>query len=164
MRVLLTMTIAALMTAMTSHKTPAQADRNDDDRDIRAIVAQYAETWNRNDMHAWGTLFTDDVDYVNRAGGWWQSNADNVSAHTAMHTGMVPRNSRMTLHASVEKIAFLAPDVALVHVRTRADGAVPQPAARASGGIMTLVLLKQGDTWRIRALQNTLVTEGESIR
>ena len=152
------MTAVTMFAAAAAAGAPrdAAAQRGGDDEGaIRGVVASYVDAWNRNDMDAWGTLFTDDVDYVNRGGGWWRSNADNVAAHRQIHDGMVRRGARMTLNATVEKLAFLAPDVALVHVRTIASGAVP--VANARSGIMTILMVRRGAAWRIRALQNTLV-------
>ncbi len=56
---------AASCAAQTKHE-----NQNMDKEAIRMVLASYVETWNRHDMDAWGKLFTDDVDYVNRGGGW----------------------------------------------------------------------------------------------
>lgn len=45
-----------------------------DEEAIKQVLATYVEAWNRHDVAAWGRLFADDVDYVNRGGGWWTSN------------------------------------------------------------------------------------------
>jgi uncharacterized protein (TIGR02246 family) len=64
-----------------------------DEDAIKQVLATYVETWNRHDMTAWGRLFTDDVDYVNRGGGWWRSNRENVDGHTAIHAMLVTQRS-----------------------------------------------------------------------
>lgn len=58
--------------------TPAAGGTADEEA-IQKVLAPYGETWNRHDIEAWGRLFTDDVDYVNRAGGWWKGNKESVS-------------------------------------------------------------------------------------
>jgi uncharacterized protein (TIGR02246 family) len=133
--------------------------RTVDEKAIRAVLATCEETWNKHDMKAWGKLFTDDVDYVNRAGGLWKGNRANVEAHEAIHEAMKKQNQKMTWTAAVEKISFLSPDIALVHATSNWPGfTFPSgEEAKEFRGIMTLVMVKQDGNWLIRALHNTLV-------
>lgn len=119
---------------------------------IREVVATYAENWNANDIVAWGELFTDDVDYVNRGGGWWKSNEENVAGHRRIHDQLEREGREMDLRLTVPSIEFLRPDIALVHVTSE------WPGAGGEGGIMTMVMVEGDGRWRIRALQNTLVS------
>ena len=145
------------------------APRSSDEAAIRRVIDAYVETWNRHDMDAWGQLFTEDVDYVNRGGGWWRSNRDNVEGHRVIHAGIVRRGDRADLEARVASVSLLADDVALVHVQTRlrTDPAMAAGAERGSadgegwapGAIMTVVMVRRDERWLIRALQNTLVDE-----
>jgi ketosteroid isomerase-like protein len=112
-----------------------------DEEAIRKVLATYVETWNRHDIEAWGRLFTDDVDYVNRAGGWWKGNRENVEGHQVIHS-------------------FLRPDTAIVHATWEMTG-----FTRPSGeivkdfkGIIGMVMVKQDGDWLIRAVQNTVTT------
>jgi uncharacterized protein (TIGR02246 family) len=123
-----------------------------DDDAIKATVAMYAETWNRNDMESWGKLFTENVDYVNRAGGWWRSNRDNVEGHLKIHEQLVKQRQVMDYKTAVEKIAHLAPGVALVHASWE------WPSSATSKGLITMVMERRDGTWLIRALQNTVTT------
>ena len=129
-----------------------------DEQAIRSVLSAYAEAWNRHDMTAWGRLFTDDVDYVNRAGGLWVGNLANVAEHETVHAALKRQNQNMTWSAAVEKISFLAPGVALVHATWTWPGFVLPSGKRAADfrGIMTLVMLKQDGRWLIRALHNTV--------
>jgi uncharacterized protein (TIGR02246 family) len=133
-------------------------ERTADEKAIKAVLATYEETWNKHDMNAWGKLFTDDVDYVNRNGGWWKGNRANVEGHEALHEAMKKQNQKMTWSAAVEKISFLSPDIALVHAASKWPGFALPSGEEVKGGIMTLVLVKQDGKWLIRALQNTLVS------
>ncbi|MGH8594359.1 MAG: nuclear transport factor 2 family protein [Gammaproteobacteria bacterium] len=70
---------------------------------------------NAHDMDAWGKLFTDDVDYVNREGGCWKSNKENMEGRKALHDMLVRQKQTMTHKSAVGKIPFLEPGIALVH-------------------------------------------------
>ena len=124
---------------------------------VRAVVARYAETWNTSDMAAWGALFTDDVDYVHRGGGWWRTNEENVRGHRRIHARLADEKREMNLQLTVAAVRFLHPDIALVHVRSQWPGMDP-PGAGEGGAIMTMVMVRSEGVWRIRALQNTLVS------
>lgn len=139
----------------------AVAPRSVDEAAIRRVIAAYVDAWNANDMDAWGRLFTDDADYVNRNGGWWKSNADNVAGHRRIHDSLRRMRAPMDFAATVESIELLAPDIALVHVTTRWPGIshAPGRGAVASDGIITAVLVKRDGRWLIRAFHNTLVLE-----
>lgn len=129
-----------------------------DERAIRAVLAAYEEAWNRHDMEAWGRLFTDDADYVNRAGGLWQGNRANVAGHEAVHAALKAQNQKMDWSAGVERVSFLGPDTALVHATWKWPGFIP-PSGAATGdfrGMMTLVMVKREGKWLIRALHNTV--------
>ena len=126
---------------------------------IRKIVDDYATTWNEHDMDAWSKLFADDVDYVNRAGGWWQSNDENIEGHRRIHEMLIAQGQPATFHLEVRKITFLRPDIALVHVESEWPGFNPPNGTQATAGIsgiITMILEKKEEKWLIRALQNTL--------
>ena len=130
-----------------------------DEAAIRAVVARYAETWNASDMAAWGELFTEDVDYVHRGGGWWKSNEENVESHRRLHELLARQNRAMNLQLTVAAIQFLRSDIALVHVTSTWPGFDRSGDEKGGlGGIMTMVIVEDGGAWRIRALQNTLVS------
>jgi uncharacterized protein (TIGR02246 family) len=126
-----------------------------DEEAIKKVIAAYAAAWNERDMTAWGKLFTDDVDYVNRGGGWWQSNEENISGHKLLFKKNP--NFSKTYTAEVAKITLLKSDIALAHVIWRWPG-VKKPSGDDGDfkGIMTLVLIKKNNHWLIRAIQNTV--------
>ena len=130
-----------------------------DEEAINKVLATYVETWNQHDMTAWGALFTDNVDYVNRGGGWWQSHTENVEGHTAIHD-MLAKQQQMTYTSTVAKIAFLTPDIALVHATWEWPGFILPSGEEAKDfkGIITMVMVKQDGKWLIRALQNTVMS------
>ena len=137
-----------------------QEARKMDEEAIGKILAIYVDSWNRHDMDAWGKLFTDDVDYVNRGGGWWKSNKENIEGHKVIHDLLVKQKQKMTYNSHIAEIHFLKPDVALVVATWEWPGFM-QPSGeewKDFKGIITMVLLKRDDRWLIRALQNTVTS------
>lgn len=130
----------------------------DEQAAIRTVLARYVETWNAHDMTAWANLFTDDVDYVNRGGGWWKSNKENVEGHQSIHDVLIRQEQPMTYKAAVARIAFLSPTIALVHATWEWPGyaAPARDKAKDFTGVMTIIMVKQRAAWLIRALQNTV--------
>lgn len=122
---------------------------------FKEIVNRYVTTWNERDLSAWSTLFADNVDYVNRGGGWWQSNEENVAGHRMLFERNP--NAPKTYQATLEKVAMLKDDIALLHVRWIWPGVNP-PETKEFSGMMTIVLVRQDGKWLIRAIQNTVVT------
>jgi uncharacterized protein (TIGR02246 family) len=131
-----------------------------DEQLIRGLVAAYVETWNRHDMDAWGRLFTDDADYVNRAGGWWKSNRDSVDGHKAIHDMLVRQKQPMTYRSDVAKVAFLKPDIALVHATWAWPGFAGPSGEEQQDfkGVITMVVVKRDGRWLIRAVHNTVAS------
>jgi len=130
-----------------------------DEEAIRRVIAELADAWNSHDMDTWGMLFTDDADFVNRGGGWWKSNRENVEGHRAIHEMLTRRKQEMNFRLRADKISFLTPDIAIIHAMSEWPGSSPLSGERmATNGIMTMVMVKRDGKWLIRALQNTLVT------
>lgn len=122
---------------------------------IRELLDTYVVTWKRNDMQAWGTLFTEDADFVTHAGIWWKSNAENVAGHEAVPASVIEQKRRYELHVSA--IRLLTEDVALVHANWYWPAFVPPTGGQAADvqGIITMVLVRRDGRWLIRASHNT---------
>lgn len=101
------------------------------------------------------------MDYVNRGGGWWKSNKENVEGHKLIHDMLAQQKQKMTYKSDVARITFLKPDIALVHATWEWPG-FKQPSGeewKDFNGIITMVLVKRNDKWLIRALQNTVTSQ-----
>ncbi|MBA3712694.1 MAG: SgcJ/EcaC family oxidoreductase [Pyrinomonadaceae bacterium] len=96
-----------------------------DEEAIRRVIAELADAWNSHDMDTWGMLFTDDADFVNRGGGWWKSNRENVEGHRAIHEMLTRRKQEMNFRLRADKISFLTPDIAIVHAMLGVAGFFP---------------------------------------
>jgi uncharacterized protein (TIGR02246 family) len=111
--------------------------------DVRAVVAKYVEARESRDAAAIGALFTDDADQFNSAGEW-RRGRDAIVKGTLQSSQRNSGARSITLKA----VRFPAPGVAI------ADGEYGIGAQRLW---TTLVLTRQGETWRIAAIRNSQV-------
>ena len=108
---------------------------------MRAVVAKYVDAREAKDPAAIGALFTDDADQFNSAGEW-RRGRDAIVKGTLQSS---QRNSG-SRSITVKAVRFPAPGVAI------ADGEYGIGEQRLW---TTLVLARQGDTWRIAAIRNS---------
>ena len=147
--------VCAMILMMAALAVPAlRAGQNPDEAEIRKVETGLQEAWNHHDMKAWASFFTPDADFVNVAGWWWKGRAEIEKKHSEIHA-YIFRDSTLTVEEVQTK--FLAPDIAIVHMRwtlignRNPDGTPGQPRK----GIFTEVLQKQDGKWLIAAAQNT---------
>jgi uncharacterized protein (TIGR02246 family) len=132
---------------------PPASAQSADEAEVRSVAMRQADSWNRHDARAYAALFTDDCDVVNVVGWWWKGRAEVEQKLTAAFR-FVFRDSRLTITDVHPR--FIAPDIAVAHVRWSMVGAktptgIPEPRE----GIQTLVLTRQSGRWLISAFQNT---------
>ena len=124
---------------------------------IEAVLAALPESWNRHDMVAYSSHFTEDADFINILGMHWRGRPAIEANHIVNHKAMF---SKSRLESLSHTIRFLTPEVAVAHVNWQMTGHEIgrsqewQPAA-VRKGVLTAVLVPDGDTWRITALHNT---------
>jgi hypothetical protein len=76
----------------------------DDESAVRALVNEFANTWNRHDMKGMHELDTEDVDWINVAGNHWRGKAAVYRGHDTIHrtvfakTSMRGRTDRDPIH------------------------------------------------------------------
>lgn len=129
------------------------AAQTPDEREIRNVQTRQADAWNRHDATAYAKLFTEDGDVVNVVGWWWKGRSQIESRLTAAFA-FVFRESTMTI-TDVE-VRFLAPDLALAHVRWTMIGAkAPPNIPEPKEGIQLQILKKSAGKWLIASFQNT---------
>jgi len=126
----------------------------DEERALRKLVSAYSDSWNRHDMEAFATVFTDDVDYVNLAGVHWKGVQENVRQHAALFQN---RLKNVVQTPTSVQVRFVTADVALVHTTWDATGwtrpnGQPVPVLKE---ITTMVMVKRNGKWLITAFQNT---------
>jgi uncharacterized protein (TIGR02246 family) len=124
------------------------AKRAADEAAVRAVVQAYVDAREAQDPKAIEPLFTPDADQLVSDGEWRRGKE-------ALVRGMLASSKRTGGKRTIEvtSVRFLAPTVAL------ADGAYRQTGL--TGGTnrdmwTTLLLTREGKTWRITAIRNML--------
>jgi uncharacterized protein (TIGR02246 family) len=135
-------------------ESPQVKDQANEERAIRELNAAVEAAWNKHDAPVMDQAFVEDCDLVNVFGEWISGHDKLVKIHTALFAGPL-RDSYQRMN--VEKVRFVRPDVAVVHVRhhnTDRDGKV---LAGDEGAMGTVVFAKERGKWWIIAGQNTIV-------
>src|ERR1700733_1401778 len=107
----------------------AAAAASDDEGAIRQGQALQADAWNKHDAKAYAALFTEDGDIVNVVGWWWKGRAQIEQKLTDAYL-FVFKESVLAIKDT--DVKFLAPDIAVAHVRWTMTGArtpkgIPEP-------------------------------------
>jgi uncharacterized protein (TIGR02246 family) len=128
----------------------------EDESAVRAIVSEFANTWNRHDMKAMHDLDTEDVEWVNVVGHHWRGKATVYKGHVAIHKGMEAKTSASVDTAMIRSIA---PDVA-VAVATMHFGVFAPPYRGEGVATKTrasFTMVKRDGLWKIAHFQNTVI-------
>lgn len=125
-----------------------------DEREIRQLIARLSESWARGDAHAYAAEFTEDCDYVAFDGTRFRGPTE-PETHLARLYNTVLTGSR--LEGEVESVRFITADVAVAHW----TGSVAYPwqksVKRRRLSRQTLVLRRLDGRWLATAFQNTRV-------
>jgi uncharacterized protein (TIGR02246 family) len=121
---------------------------------VEDTLARLAAAWNDGDATAYAGLFTPDATYVIFDGTVVRGRAAIEEGHRALFAGPL-RGFRMDPPTAAVPVRYLTPDTAHVLVTggTRPPGQEEVPADRAS--VVSFVLVRDEDDWRIAAFQNT---------
>ena len=148
--------------AMTNTPPARSAD---EESAVRALVNEFANTWNRHDMKAMGELDTEDVEWINVVGHYWRGKATVFKGHVAIHKGMSAKTSVSVESATVRSIApTVAVAVATMHFGPSLDPRYSWVVAAKTRGSFTMV--KRDGIWKIAHFQNTVIdpkTENDDV-
>ena len=149
MRVLAMACLGGLLTvAALSGQAPVS--RSTDEAAVRDVVAKYVNARELRDAKAIEALFTIDADQQTTSGEWRKGRGQIVP-------GTLESSRRNTGKRAiiVESVRFLTADVAL------ADGPYEISAVEGAGVRRmrtTIILMREGGTWRIAAIRNMVPT------
>ncbi len=133
-----------------------------DELAIRAVVAEFASTWNRHDMLGMHDLDTEDVEWINVTGNHWRGKAAVFKGHAALHRTIFAK-TEMSVESAV--LRAIAQDAA-VAVATMTFAPVVMPSGHEIPELTTrgsFILVKHGGTWKIAHFHNTSV-DAEAAR
>ncbi len=127
-----------------------------DESAMRAVISEFASTWNRHDMVRMHELDTEDVEWINVTGNHWRGKAAVYKGHDTIHRTIFAK-TEMSVESAVMRV--IAPDVA-VAVATMKFGPVIVPSGQEIPELKTrgsFILVKHGGTWKIAHFHNTSV-------
>ena len=139
--------------ATTTTRPPFSAD---DESAVRALVNEFANSWNRHDMKAMHDLDTEDVEWINVVGHYWRGKATVYKGHDAIHKGMSAKSSMSVESTTVRSIVpTVAMAVATMHFLPSLDPLYSwMPAAKTRG---SFTMVKRDGIWKIAHFQNTVI-------
>jgi len=134
-----------------------QAGTEDDEKPIGELIERFMDAWNRHDVHAFATVFSEDADFTNWRGMGATGRSKIEEFHAALFATIF-RNSHLGFTDS--KIRFIRADVAAVDVRWEMTGALdaqanPMPDRR---GLLNFVMSKNAGQWQIIVMHNLDLT------
>ena len=142
--------------AVTNTQPMSSALSPDEQLAVRAVVAGFADTWNRHDMNAMHALDTDDVEWINVTGNHWRGKAAVYKGHDNIHRTIFAKTQMNVLDTSTRPIA---PGVALV-VATMMFSPVITPLGQLVPDLKsrgTFTVVRRDGVWKIVHFQNTSV-------
>jgi uncharacterized protein (TIGR02246 family) len=137
-------------TVQASPDAPSEVDR----QEVRKLVYDFEEAWNRHDMIAFADLFHDDAEWVHWRGGLWSGKRDIFEGHKSVHETYY-RASQAKVQG-VEALHFLAPTVAYARVRSDMTGDARYPGETFRYR-RTMLLSKRNGRWLIIKGHNTRI-------
>src|SRR5580698_7171185 len=120
---------------------------------VRAVMARLREAWERGDGQAYASLFSEDAQYVTAPGERMRGRKSIADSHQEIFNTFFKETKLGQGYPS--SLRQITPDVVLVE----SAGSVLFPGESESkvapNGLMTLVVARQDNAWRIVSFQNT---------
>ncbi|WP_259016621.1 SgcJ/EcaC family oxidoreductase [Emticicia fluvialis] len=138
--------------------TLAAQTRTKDQAAVEKQVEAIINSWNRHDYSDMPTYATEDCDWVNIVGMWWQNRKEVEYAHEVFHKGMF---RDVTLKLDSVKTRVITPDVILARVY-KTIGAYKSPSGTVypkAQNLLMLLYVKKNGKWLLTAGQNVVVNE-----
>jgi uncharacterized protein (TIGR02246 family) len=120
---------------------------------VRDVMARLREAWERGDGEAYGSLFSEDAQYVTAPGERMHGRKSIADSHQKIFNTFFKKTKLGRDYPS--SLRQITPDVFLVE----SAGSVLFPGETehkvAPNGLLTLVVARQDNVWRIVSFQNT---------
>ena len=127
-----------------------------DEVEIRRLVSEMTDGFNRHDAAGYMRLYTADADFVSVRG---EKAKGRDHAERELAQIFKTRAKDATLETKEVDVHFIRPDVALVHVTNELGGLVTTDGRKLPPHDETSlrVFVKDDGKWQVAAFQNTLV-------
>jgi len=153
-RFLLPIICAVLSIALS---LPGMAENNvKDEEQIRSVIVEMTEGFNKHDARAASQMYTADADFVTVRG----DRAKGASElERRLGTIFATRAKEATLRTLDSTVRFVAPDVAVAHVTNELSGIVRPDGQRLPPHteLSIRVFVKTDGFWKVAAFHNTIV-------
>jgi uncharacterized protein (TIGR02246 family) len=134
-------------------------DAASDEQSVRQVATAYEEAWNKHDMNAMASLFTEDAEWVNIVGMWWRGLLEVKRGHQWVHEVLFKNTS---IHIDSCFVRMVTQETA-INVVTWSKGSFVTPDGKQvpeGKDRMTLFLVKRGDRWLVASGHNTTIDPG----
>ncbi len=124
------------------------------------VSTQWIEAWNNRDAVALANLFSEDAEFVNVVGLWWNNRHDIWKAHD-YGLRVIFNNSKIELRKTTCRI--IGDAAALVHARMKLTGQTEHDEINKPGdrkNIFSFVLEKKEKGWVVISAHNTDIVPG----
>lgn len=141
-----------LLIMLTAISTSVLAQSNTDEQAIKKVINTMETGWVQKNGELFSSVFAEGHDYIVWNGYYFpnQSVKQNAAAHQGLFDGVY---KTFDVKLKVDKIRFVRPDVALVHVYgggyTKGEAAPENPTV-----LMTLLMEKKSNDWKIISFHN----------
>jgi len=140
----------------------AQND-NATEKSIRSILQKQEESWNKHNVEAMSSYFTDDATLVNFLGMFWKSKAE-------IHENLIRINADVFKHTSIKlslkQLKVISPDVAITNVEEQfnveedyTDIGQQYKKGDKNYKLIMNVFIRKNNEWKITASQITLINQ-----
>jgi uncharacterized protein (TIGR02246 family) len=150
--VLATLAVCAFAFSVGGTTNPGTADEA-----IRENVKEMEAGWNSKQGALFAKPFAEDADFVVVNGMYFKGRAAIQKSHQQIFDTIFKNT---TIHLSIKQVRFLRPDVAVVHVNGHRD-APENEKKLVADALMTMVMTREKEGWKIAAFQNTEVVASQ---
>lgn len=133
-------------------------------KDPAEIPYRFQEAWNLYDAQGIAAIFTDDADFVNVAGKWWDNKTDIWKAHDF---GLKHIFQHSKLEVLKTKLKTLSDSIVIIHAKIKLIGQTEKGAQKAGERETMFIFVSQktNNHWLVVSAQNTDITgEQTNIR
>jgi uncharacterized protein (TIGR02246 family) len=141
------------MMAMTN---TIAGDSASNEQTVRQVATAYEDAWNKHDMDAMASLFTEDAEWVNIVGMWWRGLSEVKRGHQWVHEALFKNTP---IHIDSCSVRLVTPGTA-ISIVTWSKGSFITPEGKQmpeGKDRMSLFLVKRGGRWLIASGHNTTI-------